>query len=153
MGDGCKVQNNVSVYTGVICGDGVFLGPSCVFTNVINPRAFMERKHEFRKTVVQEGASIGANATIVCGHTIGRYALVGAGAVVTKDVPPYTIVGGVPAKDVPDYAEVLGVPAEIRGYVCQCGERLTFSGGRAACPACGKAYRMEEPGNRVKEAV
>ena len=139
LGDGCKVQNNVSVYTGVICGDGVFLGPSCVFTNVINPRAFMERKHEFRKTVVQEGASIGANATIVCGHTIGRYALVGAGAVVTKDVP--------------DYAEVLGVPAEIRGYVCQCGERLTFSGGWAACPACGKAYRMEEPGNRVKEAV
>lgn len=86
LGNNCKVQNNVSVYTGVVCEDGVFLGPSCVFTNVINPRAFIEKKDEYRKTTIKEGASIGANATIVCGNTIGKYAIIGAGAVVTKDV-------------------------------------------------------------------
>lgn len=136
MGSGVKVQNNVSIYTGVICEDDVFLGPSCVFTNVINPRAFIERKQEFRKTVVKKGASIGANATIVCGHTIGRYAMVGAGSVVTRDVP--------------DYALVYGVPAEIRGYVCQCGERLEISEGTALCAACGKQYRLS-PNHTLEE--
>lgn len=126
LGDGCKIQNNVSVYTGVECEEGVFLGPSCVFTNVINPRAFIERKSEYRKTVIKKGASIGANATIVCGHDVGRYAFVGAGAVVTKDVP--------------DYALVYGSPATVRGYVCQCGEQLSFEGDTAVCSACGKTY-------------
>lgn len=137
LGEGCKIQNNVSVYTGVVCEDGVFLGPSCVFTNVVNPRAFIERKSEYRKTTVKKGASIGANATVVCGHDVGRYALVGAGAVVTKDVP--------------DYAMVYGCPAEIRGWVCRCGEQLKFSGGRAVCPGCGKQYQMDETGHTVKE--
>lgn len=136
LGEGVKIQNNVSVYTGVICEDGVFLGPSCVFTNVINPRAFIERKSEYRKTVVKKGASIGANATIVCGHDIGRYAFVGAGAVVTQNVP--------------DYALVYGAPARIRGYVCQCGEKLHFEEGKASCSACGKMYEMNEK-NEVKE--
>lgn len=136
LGEGVKIQNNVSVYTGVICEDGVFLGPSCVFTNVINPRAFIERKSEYRKTVVKQGASIGANATIVCGHDIGRYAFVGAGAVVTKDVP--------------DYALVYGSPAKIHGYVCRCGEKLHFEGRKASCPACGMKYEMNEK-NDVKE--
>lgn len=137
LGDGCKIQNNVSVYTGVVCEGDVFLGPSCVFTNVINPRAFIERKTEFRKTILKKGASIGANATIVCGHVIGRYAFVGAGSVVTKDVP--------------DYACVYGSPAEIQGWVCRCGERIMFSGGRAICPACGKTYQMSESDYTVEE--
>jgi UDP-2-acetamido-3-amino-2,3-dideoxy-glucuronate N-acetyltransferase len=98
IGDGVKIQNNVSVYDDVIIEDDVFCGPSCVFTNVINPRAFIERKHEYRKTVVKKGASIGANATIVCGVTIGEYALVGAGSVVTRDVPAYALVYGSPAR-------------------------------------------------------
>ena len=136
LGEGVKIQNNVSVYTGVICEDGVFLGPSCVFTNVINPRAFIERKSEYRKTTVKKGASIGANATIVCGHDIGRYAFVGAGAVVTKDIP--------------DYAMVYGSPARIRGYVCRCGEKLKFTDGKAVCPACGLSYTMNDK-NEVKE--
>lgn len=129
LGHGVKVQNNVSIYTGVECEDGVFLGPSCVFTNVINPRAFIERKEEFRKTLVRTGASIGANATILCGVTIGRYALVGAGAVVTKDVP--------------DYAVVMGNPARQTGYVCACGGRLDFEHDSAHCALCGKHFRME----------
>lgn len=136
LGEGVKIQNNVSVYTGVICEDGVFLGPSCVFTNVINPRAFIERKAEYRKTTVKKGASIGANATIVCGHDIGRYAFVGAGAVVTKDVP--------------DYAMVYGSPARIRGYVCRCGEKLHFEAGKSTCSICGMNYEMNEK-NEVKE--
>lgn len=135
LGDGCKIQNNVSVYTGVECEDGVFLGPSCVFTNVINPRAFIERKSEYRKTVIKKGASIGANATIVCGHDIGRYAFVGAGAVVTRDVP--------------DYAMVYGSPARIRGWVCRCGEQLPAGEGELCCPACGTRY--ERHGETVKE--
>jgi UDP-2-acetamido-3-amino-2,3-dideoxy-glucuronate N-acetyltransferase len=98
IGNGVKIQNNVSIYDDVIIEDDVFCGPSCVFTNVINPRAFVERKDEYKKTVVKKGASIGANATIVCGVTIGEYALVGAGAVVTKDVPPYSLVYGSPAR-------------------------------------------------------
>ena len=98
IGDGVKIQNNVSVYDDVIIEDDVFCGPSCVFTNVINPRAFVERKHEYKKTIVKRGASIGANATIVCGVTIGEYALIGAGSVVTKDVPPYALVYGNPAR-------------------------------------------------------
>lgn len=130
LGEGVKIQNNVSVYTGVVCEDGVFLGPSCVFTNVINPRAFIERKSEYRKTVVKKGASIGANATIVCGHDIGKYAFVGAGSVVTKHVP--------------DYAMVYGTPARVHGYVCQCGEKLSFVDGKAVCAACGKNYKMNE---------
>jgi UDP-2-acetamido-3-amino-2,3-dideoxy-glucuronate N-acetyltransferase len=98
LGDNVKVQNNVSVYTGVVCEDDVFLGPSCVFTNVINPRSFISRKEEFQPTVVKKGASIGANATIVCGITIGEYALIGAGSVVTKDVPAYALIVGNPGR-------------------------------------------------------
>lgn len=138
LGNGVKIQNNVSVYTGVTCEDGVFLGPSCVFTNVINPRAFIERKSEYRKTCVGTGASIGANATIVCGHDIGKYAFVGAGAVVTKNVP--------------DYALVYGSPATVRGYVCRCGGQLTFTSGRAVCPACAARYEQNEC-SEVREIV
>ena len=136
LGRNCKVQNNVSVYTGVTCGDDVFLGPSCVFTNVINPRSAVNRKSEYLKTHVGNGASIGANATIVCGHTVGRCALIGAGAVV--------------ACNVPDYALMLGVPARVAGYVCRCGERLHFEDGKATCPLCGRKYEMNEK-NEVKE--
>jgi UDP-2-acetamido-3-amino-2,3-dideoxy-glucuronate N-acetyltransferase len=110
VGNGVKIQNNVSVYDNVILEDDVFCGPSCVFTNVINPRAFIERKHEYRKTIVKKGASIGANATIVCGVTIGEYALVGAGSVVTKDVPAYALV--------------YGNPARIRGTIDQSGKKF-----------------------------
>lgn len=137
LGDGVKVQNNVSVYTGVVCEDDVFLGPSCVFTNVINPRAFISRKEEFRPTLVKRGASIGANATIVCGHTIGAYAMVGAGSVVTRDVP--------------DYGLVCGIPARVRGYVCRCGARLSFERGLARCPDCGARYTQDETDSKVKE--
>ena len=129
IGDNVKIQNNVHLYTGVICEDDVFLGPSCVFTNVINPRSFIERKDEYKRTLVKKGASVGANATIVCGNTIGRYAFIGAGSVVTKDVP--------------DYAFVYGVPARTRGYVCWCSNKLGFAQDRATCDVCGRKYFME----------
>ena len=109
LGRGVKVQNNVSVYTGVVCEEDVFLGPSCVFTNVINPRAFIERKHEYKQTLIKKGASIAANATIVCGVTVGEYALIDAGSVVTKDVPPYALV--------------YGNPARVHGTVNEAGEK------------------------------
>lgn len=125
LGNNVKIQNNVSVYTGVECEDDVFLGPSCVFTNVINPRSHISRKNEYRKTVLKTGCSVGANSTIVCGHTIGKYALIGAGSVVTKDVP--------------DYALVKGNPARVSGYVCYCGEKLNFDNNSATCK-CGKKY-------------
>lgn len=137
LGNNIKVQNNVSVYTGVICEDDVFLGPSCVFTNVINPRSFIERKEEYKKTVVKKGASIGANATIVCGYDIGRYAFVGAGAVVTKDVP--------------DYALVVGSPARIIGYVCECGNRLESKDNTYVCSSCNKKYEMTEQNLKPRE--
>jgi len=114
IGNRCKFQNNISVYTGVTIEDEVFCGPSCVFTNVYNPRAFIERKHEFRPTLVKRGATIGANATILCGSTIGRYAMIGAGSMVRSDVPDYAIMVGVPARQV--------------GWVCKCGTTLKANG-------------------------
>jgi UDP-2-acetamido-3-amino-2,3-dideoxy-glucuronate N-acetyltransferase len=127
IGDGVKIQNNVSVYEGVELEDFVFCGPSMVFTNVVNPRSEIERKSEYLKTLVKQGATLGANCTIVCGVTIGRYAFVGAQAVVTKDVP--------------DYALLVGVPARVVGWVCECGEKLRLTSGRVSCVACGKRYR------------
>ncbi len=131
VGAGVKVQNNVSLYEGVELEDFVFCGPSAVFTNVINPRSEIERKSEFRRTLVRRGATIGANATIVCGTTLGRYSFVAAGAVVTKDVP--------------EYALVAGVPARLMGWVCECGARLTFQGGESRCDDCRREYRQTEP--------
>lgn len=137
LGNNVKVQNNVSVYTGVICEDDVFLGPSCVFTNVVNPRSAIERKHAYQQTLVEKGATIGANATIVCGHTIGRYALIGAGAVVTKEVLPYALVVGNPSRQI--------------GWVSEYGHRLDFDEeGRAVCPESGEAYELKEGGVRKK---
>jgi UDP-2-acetamido-3-amino-2,3-dideoxy-glucuronate N-acetyltransferase len=126
IGNHVKIQNNVSIYEGVTLEDDVFCGPSCVFTNVMNPRSHVSRKHEYRPTLVKRGATIGANATIVCGVTLGEYAFIGAGAVVTSDVPAYALMVGVPARRV--------------GWMCQCGERLTVVAGRASCAACGSAY-------------
>ncbi len=130
MGDNCKVQNNVSLYTGVILEDHVFCGPSMVFTNVVNPRSEVIRKDEYKPTLVRRGASLGANCTIVCGVTIGQYAFVGAGAVVTRDVP--------------NFALVTGSPARQRGWMCRCGIKLQLSGPSATCGACGAAYRLHE---------
>jgi UDP-2-acetamido-3-amino-2,3-dideoxy-glucuronate N-acetyltransferase len=125
-----KIQNNVSVYTGVVLEDDVFCGPSMVFTNVVNPRSHVERKDEYRATLVKKGASIGANATIICGTTLGRYSFVGAGSVVTRDVP--------------DYAVVYGTPARIRGWVCNCGVQLAMSDDldrdETATCECGVTY-------------
>ena len=124
------MQNNVSVYTGVTCGDDVFLGPSCVFTNVVNPRSAVSRKSQYQKTHVGRGASIGANATIVCGHTIGEYAMIGAGAVVTKDIPPYALVVGNPSRRI--------------GWVSEYGHRLSFNEkGIATCPESNQRYLLE----------
>lgn len=135
LGHNVKVQNNVSIYTGVICEDDVFLGPSMVFTNVINPRSAIERKTEYMKTIVCKGASIGANATIVCGNRIGQYSFIGAGAVVTKEVP--------------DYALVVGNPSRQIGWVSEYGHRLEFNENNIAiCPESKKKYRLEN--NNVK---
>ena len=132
LGNNCKIQNNVSIYDDVILEDDVFCGPSMVFTNVINPRSFIERKHEYRTTLVKKGASIGANATIVCGTTIGSYSLIGAGSVITKDVP--------------DFGLVYGVPAKLHGWVCECGVRLIFHNGIecSECKECGKNYYLKD---------
>ena len=134
IGDNVKIQNNVSVYEGVELEDDVFCGPSMVFTNVINPRSHVSRKNEYRRTLVRRGASIGANATIVCGVTLGEFSFVGAGAVVTRDVPAYALVTGVPARHA--------------GWVCQCGEILGrgrgSEGERRVCSACGSAYVIRE---------
>ena len=137
IGNGVKIQNNVSVYTGVTIEDDVFCGPSMVFTNVINPRAFIERKHEYRPTLVRRGASIGANATIICGVTLGEYCFVGAGAVVSRDVAPHALVTGNPARH--------------RGWVCACGVRLALpaaapTGEQDTCRACGDQYIRQGAG-------
>lgn len=132
IGDHVKIQNNVSVYTGVICEDDVFLGPSVVFTNVINPRSFISRKDSFLTTRVCRGASIGANATVVCGNTIGEYALIGAGAVVTKDVQPHALI--------------IGNPGRFAGWVCRCGCKLELRGGETEliCKECGDKFEIHE---------
>ncbi len=131
LGDNVKVQNNVSIYTGVICENDVFLGPSMVFTNVINPRSAVNRRGQYSKTLVKKGASIGANATIVCGHDIGRFAFIGAGAVVTKEVP--------------DYALVVGNPAKHVGWMSEYGHKLEFNdSGSAECPESREKYKFEK---------
>jgi UDP-2-acetamido-3-amino-2,3-dideoxy-glucuronate N-acetyltransferase len=135
VGDGCKLQNNVSLYEGVELEDYVFCGPSCVFTNDLTPRAkYPKGRAGYKKTLIRTGASIGANATVVCGHTVGRWALIGAGAVV--------------ASDVPDHALMLGVPARQRGWVCECGEILP---GELSCARCGRKYRQHNNGLQEDE--
>jgi UDP-2-acetamido-3-amino-2,3-dideoxy-glucuronate N-acetyltransferase len=128
LGEGCKIQNNVSLYTGVVLEDFVFCGPSMVFTNVVNPRSEVVRKDEYRQTLVRRGASIGANATVVCGITVGQYAFIGAGAVVTHDVP--------------DFALVIGNPARRSGWMCRCGIKLRTNGRRLVCETCGTRYDL-----------
>jgi UDP-2-acetamido-3-amino-2,3-dideoxy-glucuronate N-acetyltransferase len=130
LGNNVKIQNNVSLYTGVVCEDDVFLGPSCVFTNVINPRSSVNRKSEYAKTIVKKGVSVGANATIVCGNDLGEYCFIGAGAVVTKYVPPYALVVGNPAKQI--------------GWISEYGHRLDFNEkGVAICQESGQEYILE----------
>lgn len=129
IGDGCKIQNNVSLYEGVVLEDEVFCGPSCVFTNVLNPRAHVARKSEFKPTKVGHGATIGANATILCGHSIGAYAFIGAGAVVTRDVPDFALMAGVPAKRI--------------GWISRSGERLALD---LVCPRDGSRYQQTASG-------
>jgi UDP-2-acetamido-3-amino-2,3-dideoxy-glucuronate N-acetyltransferase len=137
VGDNVKIQNNVSVYTGVTLEDDVFCGPSVVFTNVVNPRSHISRRHEFRPTLVRRGATLGANSTVVCGHTIGEHAFVGAGAVVTRDIP--------------NYALVVGNPARIASWVCKCGATLgskstVATSGSIRCAACDLRYRVIDDG-------
>lgn len=137
IGNNVKIQNNVSVYSGVVLEDDVFCGPSMVFTNVINPRSHINRKSEYKKTLVKQGASIGANATIVCGNTIGKYSFIGAGTVVITDIP--------------DYGLVVGNPAKLIGFVCYCGERLDFTLSKAdnattTCSACARQYEKTDVG-------
>jgi UDP-2-acetamido-3-amino-2,3-dideoxy-glucuronate N-acetyltransferase len=128
VGDNCKIQNNVSLYEGVVLEADVFCGPSMVFTNVMNPRSHVSRKNEYRTTLVRRGASIGANATIVCGTTLGEYCFIGAGAVVIRDVAPFAVMAGVPARRI--------------GWMCQCGERLPDATGDVRCEACGSRYTI-----------
>ena len=138
IGHNVKIQNNVSIYEGVELEDDVFCGPSMVFTNVVNPRSHVPRKHEYRKTLVRKGATIGANATIICGVTLGRYCFVGAGAVVTKDVPAHALVAG--------------VPAVLAGWLCECGVKLDEGLMELTCSACGKRYtRRGEKVERVTD--
>ena len=132
VGNGVKIQNNVSVYDGVKLEDGVFCGPSMVFTNVINPRSHVPRRDEFKKTLVKRGATLGANSTIICGVTIGEYAFIGAGAVVTKDVPPRALV--------------YGNPASMKGWMCDCGVKLEFKGQKGACQRCGSIFLLNKKG-------
>lgn len=134
IGNNVRIQNNVSIYEGVELEDDVFCGPSMVFTNVVNPRAHVSRKHEYQRTLVRRGASIGANATILCGITLGEYSFVGAGAVVTKDVPAYALV--------------TGVPARRTGWMCACGEKLPTGPGTLRCGACGSTYVLDASGLR-----
>ncbi|UCD38037.1 MAG: N-acetyltransferase [Fidelibacterota bacterium] len=133
IGNNVKIQNNVSVYKGVTIEDDAFLGPSMVFTNVNNPRSHVSRKDEYQSTLVRKGATIGANATVLCGVTLGKYAFIGAGAVITRDIP--------------DHALVYGNPASVRGWMCQCGERLHFHAGQqgeeASCERCGSHYTKQ----------
>ena len=126
IGNNVKIQNNVSIYEGVELENDVFCGPSMVFTNVINPRSAVSRKHEYRRTLVRQGASIGANATVICGVTLGRYCFIGAGAVVTKDVP--------------DHALMMGVPAQRTGWMCECGAKLHDEDRKLTCPDCMRQY-------------
>jgi len=135
IGNNVKIQNNVSIYEGVVLEDDVFCGPSCVFTNVVNPRSHLSRKAEYRQTLVRRGATIGANATIVCGVTLGEYAFIGAGAVVLEDVPAYGLMVGVPARRV--------------GWMCQCGTRLQLREGAGSCALCGASYGEE--GGRLRQ--
>ena len=132
IGNNVKIQNNVSVYEGVELSDDVFCGPSMVFTNVVNPRSHVSRKHEYKKTLVGRGATIGANATIICGVTLGEYAFIGAGSVITKSVPPYALMVGVPARRI--------------GWMCQCGERLSDKKS-GECKVCGTKYELD--GNKL----
>ena len=139
IGDGCKIQNNVSVYDDVILGNDVFVGPSAVFTNVVNPRAFVVRKDEYRRTEVEDGVSIGANATIVCGYRLGAYCFVAAGAVVAKDVAPYALVAGVPAKRI--------------GWMCKCGVTLPKAAKKkksVTCKDCGGKYSVTGKADRQR---
>lgn len=130
LGNNVKVQNNVSIYTGVICEDDVFLGPSMVFTNIINPRSAVVRRDKYQKTIVKKGASIGANATIVCGNDIGEYAFIGAGAVVTKEVKPYALIVGNPARQI--------------GWISEYGLRLNFENNTTKCPESGEMYELRD---------
>lgn len=140
LGNNVKVQNNVSIYTGVICEDDVFLGPSMVFTNVMNPRSAVNRRDQYSKTVVKKGASIGANATIVCGNDIGEYAFIGAGSVVTKEVPAYALVVGNPARQI--------------GWMSSYGHRLEFdASGKAVCPESKEEYLLEEGKVRLRRSI
>jgi UDP-2-acetamido-3-amino-2,3-dideoxy-glucuronate N-acetyltransferase len=139
IGDNVKIQNNVSVYTGVVLEDDVFCGPSMVFTNVINPRSHVSRRDEYRQTLVKRGATLGANCTIVCGHTIGAFAFIGAGTVVTKDVP--------------EFALLVGNPGRIAGWVCRCGVKLASGStppASAVCVGCGSAYRLQAGGRLLQ---